>query len=183
MSKRLVKAVSLFLFLILSSSLCSGQDPRLDAIANSITLAEQYEKQVKHREAAAEYAKARGIATQIFGANDIKVAALSQAEGLLHRKMGDFTKAESLISQGLKIAESVRDTVFAAEAINNLATVKWDQAEYLEAQTLHERGLALLIRSYGENSTPVAASRGNLGGVYKSLGEFTQAEPLILQSV
>jgi len=183
MPKRLFYCIALSLAITLTGSLCSGQDPRGAALSSAITQAEQYEKQFKHREAAAEYAKARGFAAQMFGKSDISVAALSQAEGLLHRTMGDFIKAESLINQGLKIAESVGDTEFVAEAINNLAAVKWEQAEYLEAETLHERGLALLIRSYGETSAQVAVSRGNLGGVYSSLGEFTRAESLMLESV
>jgi CHAT domain-containing protein/Tfp pilus assembly protein PilF len=166
-----------------SGSLCRGQDPRATSLRNAITQAEQHQKQNKFREAANEYAKAREIAGQIFGTNHINTAAFLQAEGMLHRQMGDFTKAESLISQGLRIAESARDAEFAAEAINNLATVKWEQGAFSDALALHERGLALLVRSYGESSVPAAVSRGNLGGVYKSLGEYTQAEPLILQSV
>jgi CHAT domain-containing protein/Tfp pilus assembly protein PilF len=181
--KRLGTQVAFILFLALGNTLCIGQDQRIVSLGNAITKAEQFQKQSKFREAAIEYAKARGIASQVFGTNHINVAALSQAEGMLHRQMGDFKKAESLIDQGLKIAESVRDTEFAAEAINNLAAVKWEQAEYLEAQNLHERGLALLTRSYGENSAPVAVSRGNLASVYKSLGEYSQAEPLMLQSI
>lgn len=183
MHHRLTLRIALILNLILTGSLCHAQDPRAVALSKSITLAEQYEKQVKHREAAAEYAKARGIAVQLFGANDIRIASLSQAEGILHIKMGDFAKAELLIGQSLKIAESVHDKEFTAEAINNLAAVKWEQAAYLDAQTLHERALDLLIQSYGERSAAVAVSRGNLGGVYKSLGDYTRAEPLMLQSL
>jgi len=183
MSKRLIFCVAFIMAVGLSGALCRGQDPRLVSLSNTIKQAEQYQRQSKNREAAAEYARAREFARQIFGSNDIMVAALSQAEGLLHRQMGDFTRAESLIKQGLVIAETVRDTEFAAEAINNLATIKWDQGALSEALELHERGLALFIRSYGKNSVPVAVSRGNLGDVYKSLGEYTQAERLILESL
>jgi CHAT domain-containing protein/Tfp pilus assembly protein PilF len=174
--------IALTLILLLVGSICHGQDPRV-ALSKSITLAEQYTKQIKYREAAAEYAKARGIAVQLFGANDIRIAALAQAEGMLHRQLGDFAKAEQLISQGLKIAEAARDNEFIAEALNNLAAVKWEQAAYLEAQTLHERGLQLLIRTYGERSAEAAISRGNLGGVYEALGDYTRAEALMLQSL
>ena len=99
MSKRLFVCIALSLFLTLTSSLCSGQDPRGAALSSAINLAEQFEKQSKHREAAVEYAKARGFASQMFGKDNISVAALSQAEGMLHRKMGDFAKAETLILQ------------------------------------------------------------------------------------
>ncbi len=183
MSNQLMLRTAFVLFLIFNGSLCFGQDQRAAALSNSITLAQQYEKQERHREAAAEYAKAQGFAAQMFGANHINVAALSQAEGLLHREMGNYAKAELLIKKGLQIAESVRDTEFMGEAYNNLAAVKEEQADYLESQKLHEQGLALFIRTYGENSAQVAVSRGNLGEVHKALGEYSQAETLMLQSV
>jgi len=183
MLKRWIVGVIVSLALGFSGSWCMGQDARSLSLRNTITQAERYQQQSKFREAAVEYAKAREIAKQIFGSNHIAVAAFLQAEGLLHRQMGDFAKAESLVSQGLVIAESVRDTEFAAEAINNLATIRWDQGDFSEALELHERGLALFIRSYGKNSVPVAVSRGNLGDAYKSLGEYSQAERLILESL
>jgi CHAT domain-containing protein len=173
----------LILIFCLIGSAARGQDPRAAALSKNITLADQYTKQVKYREAADEYAKARALATQLFGANNIRIAALAQAEGMLHRQLGDFAKAEQLISQGLKIAEAARDNEFVAEGLNNLAAVKWEQAEYLEAQTLHERGLQQLIRIYGERSAEAAISRGNLGGVYEALGDYTRAEALMQQSL
>ena len=160
-----------------------GQDSRIVAIGGAITSAEQYEKQGKRQEAAAEYEKARILAAQVWGNNDSKVAGLTQVQGMIWKDLGDYAKAELLIKQTLDISLANGDTSFAAEAVNNLATVKWELADYAESQKLHERGLAMLSKTYGENSPQAAASRNNLAEAYKELGDYARVEPMLLQSI
>ena len=169
--------------LLLVPSTGRAQDPRLSAFSGAITTAEQYEKQGKRREAATEYEKACKLAVQIWGNNNGTVAALSQAQGLIWKELGNYAKAEELITQALDISSAIGDTEFAAEAVNNLATLKWELADFVEAQRLHERGLAMLTKSYGENSPLAAVSRNNLAEVYKELGDYSRGEPMVLQSI
>ncbi len=179
---RVIFSAAMLLSLLANSAL-QGQDSRLDAMANSINMAEQYQKQGKQREAAVEYEKAQRYATQVWGINHSTVAALIQAQGNLWRDIGDYTKADALIQQTLDISTAINDTVLAAEALNNLATVKWELADYSACQKLHERGFALLSKSYGENSPQAAVSRNNLAGVYKELGDYSKVESMVSQSV
>ncbi|MFO0940679.1 MAG: CHAT domain-containing tetratricopeptide repeat protein, partial [Pirellulales bacterium] len=106
-----------------------------------------------------------------------------QAQGNLWKEMGDYTKAETLIQQTLEISTAINDTALAAEALNNLATVKWELADYTAAQKLHERGFTMLSKSYGENSPQAAVSRNNLVGVYKELGDYSKVESMASQSI
>lgn len=160
-----------------------GQDRRVVEMGRWSTAAEESLKAGKHREATVSYSKARQLAVQVFGANHIYVAAFAQAEGVIYIELGEYEKAAVLVEQGLKISESVRDQEFEAEALNNLATIKWYQAQYLESQKLHERGLAALVKAYGANDPNVAVSRGNIAGVYKALGQYVEAEPFYHQSI
>lgn len=168
-------------FLVQATS--RGQDPRAVELGQAITFGEQLSSQGKHREAVAQFARARQLATQMFGANHINVAALAQTEGLLLKQLGEYDRAETLIAQGLKIAQAVGDQDFEAEALNNLATTKWEQAHYAESQALHEQAFVKLSQRYGSNHPNVAVSRNNLAGVYKSLGRYVEADRLYQDSI
>jgi CHAT domain-containing protein/Tfp pilus assembly protein PilF len=102
---------------------------------------------------------------------------------MIWKDLGEYAKAELLIKQTLDISLANGDTSFAAEAMNNLATVKWELADYVESQKLHERGLAMLSKTYGENSPQAAVSRNNLAEAYKELGDYARVEPMVLQSI
>jgi tetratricopeptide (TPR) repeat protein len=154
-------SVSLF-FVLLFSSVAFGQDSRINAVSSAITNAEQFQRQGKLEDAANEYEKARKLAVEVWGDNHANVAALTQAQGMLWKDLGEYAKAETLIRKTLEISTAVGDTELAAEATNNLATVKWELADYVESQKLHENGLALLSKAYGENSPEAAVSRSNL---------------------
>ena len=172
-------SVSLF-FVLFFSSVAFGQDARL---SGAITKAEQFQKQGKLEDAANEYEKARKLAVEVWGDNHANVAALTQAQGMLWKDLGEYAKAETLIRKTLEISTAVGDTELAAEATNNLATVKWELADYVESQKLHENGLALLSKAYGENSPEAAVSRSNLAEALKELGDYSSGEPLVLQSI
>lgn len=169
-----------FALVLLVQSIGRGQDAR---ISSAITTAEQYEKQGKRREAAAEYEKARNLAAQAWGNNHGAVAALTQAQGLIWKDLGEYAKAEGLIKQTLDISVANGDTALAAEAVNNLATVKWEQADYVESQKFHEHGLAMLSKTYGENSPQAAVSRNNLAEAFKELGDYARVESMVQQSI
>lgn len=169
-----------FALVLLVQSIGRGQDSRINS---AITMAEQYEKQGKRREAAAEYEKARNLAAQAWGNNHSAVAALTQAQGLIWKDLGEYAKAEVLIKQTLDISVANGDTTMAAEAANNLATVKWEQADFVESQKFHERGLAMLSKTYGENSPQAAVSRNNLAEAVKELGDYARVESMVLQSI
>ncbi len=160
-----------------------GQDSRMLSVSNAITRAEQYQKQGKRLEAANEYERARVTAVQVLGNNNASVAALTQAQGWLYRELGDYSKAESLIAKAFEISLAIGDTVFAAEAANNLATVKWELGDYAESQKLHERSLAMMSKAYGESSPQAAVSRNNLASAYKELGDFTRVEAMVTQAI
>ena len=178
--KFLSAALALLLFV---QSTGRAQDSRLNALGGAITTAEQHEKQGRRREAAAEYERARNLAVQIWGNNNGTVAALTQAQGLIWKDLGNYAKAEELITQALDLSSAIGDTELASEAVNNLATLKWDLADFVEAQRLHERGLAMLTKSYGENSPLAAISRNNLAEAYKELGDYSRVEAMVLQSI
>ncbi len=160
-----------------------AQDPRLQQLGETVTRADALQKQGKHGEAIGAYAEATTLATQLFGANHINVAALSQAQGLLLRELGAYEQAGKLIETALRIAEANNDRDLAAEAVNNLAAVKWQLGQYAEALKLHERSLEMLRAQYGDRSPNVAISRSNLAGTYSSLGQYAKAEPLYLESI
>lgn len=178
-----VHAVALVALTLFPCGFVLGQDSRMLSVSSAITRAEQYEKQGKRLEAANEYERARSMAVQVLGNNHSSVAALTQAQGALYRELGDYSKADALFTKTLEICQAVGDTQFAAEASNNLANVKWELGDYVESQKLHERSLAMMIKSHGENSPLAAVSRNNLATVYKEIGDYGRVEPMVLQSI
>src|SRR4029077_15674916 len=107
------------------------------------------------------YAQAAQLSKELYGPNHIYVAAMSQAQGNVLRDMGQPERAVPLSEQALKIAETIKDTGLAAEAVNNLAAAHWDLGHYLQSQELHQRGGQLLQAQYGANSPQAAVSRSN----------------------
>ena len=177
------RIIAILALTLLPNGFVFGQDSRLLSVSSAITKAEQYEKQGKRLEAANEYERARSLAVQVLGNNHTSVAALTQAQGSLYRDLGDYAKADSLYAKTLEICLAIGDTQFAAEAANNLATIKWELGDYAESQKIHERGLAMMIKAHGENSPLTAVSRNNLATVYKEVGDYSLVEPMVTQSI
>jgi tetratricopeptide (TPR) repeat protein len=65
-----------------------------------------------------------------------------------------------------------------AAALNNLALLYGDQGRYGEAESLHERSLAIREEALGSDHPDVAITLNNLANLYVAQGWYEEAEPL-----
>ncbi len=90
--------------------------------------------------------------------------------GNLHRGMGSYQQAETLLQQSLKLSEAVwgEESSQVARALNNLGVVYDDQGQHGKAIQLYEQALEIKEKTLGKDHLDVATSLNNLGVSYKA---------------
>jgi predicted ATPase/DNA-binding winged helix-turn-helix (wHTH) protein len=98
------------------------------------------------------------------------------AAGVLAGEQGDYTSAETLISESRDIAHHLGDRTGIAVSLNALAVFARDRGDVATAHTLFEKSL-LLWRELGDQKA-VARSLSNLANVVKLQGAYSFAHAL-----
>jgi tetratricopeptide (TPR) repeat protein len=99
---------------------------------------------------------------------------------LKYKYLGDYGRAESTFRKGLSIAEAEfgSNHLAVVQAINNLADLYLEKADFARAEPLLQRALRLSSNT----STPTyyeIASLNNLAFLYQARGDSPRAEPLL----
>lgn len=160
----------------------AAQSPKVQ-LGLAVKQGEVFEKQGKVSSAIESYSRALVLARQIFGPQHINVAALLKMIGDLHRKSGEYARAEPLFLEALQICEGLNETDLAREVLSSLASGYVEQAKYPEALELQQRCLAMMVKRYGAESPQAAIISGNLAQVYKALGDEKEAERLYRRAI
>ncbi|CAF4087493.1 unnamed protein product [Adineta steineri] len=92
--------------------------------------------------------------------------------GLLLQKMGQFTKAQEVYEVLLLQTTNESDK---APMYYELGWIKYNQGEYQEALSSHEKALAIRQQSLPSNHSDLGASYNNIGNVYDSMGDYPKA--------
>ncbi len=97
-------------------------------------------------------------------------------------KYETWPKLERLLPHARICAELIEQwkIVFseAARLLNQMAYYLWQRAQYVEAEHLLQRALAIREKVLEPEHPDVAQSLNNLAGLYKAQGKYGQAEPL-----
>jgi tetratricopeptide (TPR) repeat protein/CHAT domain-containing protein len=136
-----------------------------------------------------EYAKAkplcdRGlkIREKALGPDDPHTAESLNNLALLYVATGDPKTAEPLGERALKIREEALgpDHPDTAQSLNTLALATSDDAK---AKVLFERALKIREKALGPNHPETAKSLGQLGNLYRDMGDHTKAQPLLQRAL
>jgi serine/threonine-protein kinase len=103
----------------------------------------------------------------------------------VHRDLGYFDRADSLVLRALGLSRRVYGTGGLAEA-NELATwgtVLIEQGEYAHAESVLSAALAIRRRLSDPHDSALAVSLGDLAMTLMNQGKFARAEPLVRQAV
>jgi tetratricopeptide (TPR) repeat protein len=97
-------------------------------------------------------------------------------------RVGHFRDAEALLLSNQKLAETLppKDARLP-RTLFDLAQVYRAEGKYSEALGLYERARQIYGDLYGAKSVELAQTLDGEGELYKSLGDFAQAEPLLAQ--
>jgi tetratricopeptide (TPR) repeat protein len=115
----------------------------------------------------------------------LPAARLAGRCGAYLRDRGDYVAAELLLERALSIFEKTfgsEDSV-VADALHQLAILRWRQGRYDEAEPLHTRALAILEKALGSEHLDVASTLSSLGTLYNQQGRYAEAEPLCIRAL
>jgi tetratricopeptide (TPR) repeat protein len=124
------------------------------------------------------------VTLSVFAASTLETWKKTEDAAAAASKIGHYREAEALLLSNQKLAE-----VFPPKdarlphTLFDLAQVYRAEGKYSEALGLYERARQLYIVLYGEESGELAQTLDGEGELYKSLGDFEQAEPLLLKSL
>lgn len=142
----------------------------------SYCLGEIAEERVKWQDALKHYKRAFGQdATQEH----------QQAYARLCWRMGRWDEAFPLRKDILEKvgAESGKEGLEYATALNNLATIYENTGRYYEAEPLFDRALSICRRVMGDDHPYTAMSLNNLAGFHLEQGQYAEAAPLFNEAV
>jgi hypothetical protein len=101
--------------------------------------------------------------------------------GVIGFELGDLGEAEAHLSLALDLAHRLRDSLMAARACNNLASLRHLKGRPEEAVGLYRGALSSYLRLGDRRGT--AETYHNLGLTFRQLTEFSEAEKATQQAV
>lgn len=104
-------------------------------------------------------------------------AGLYQTLGAIYQKLGKLDRAESLLSEGLRIRKGLfgPDSAQVAESLVALGLLRDDQAQFPAAERLVTQGLEMSKRHLPANDPAIAQATAALGKVQEDRGSFDAA--------
>ena len=126
----------------------------------------------------------RRVDTALAGEPGIQ-AELFDALGVIHRSLGRYSQAESLLTRSVALSRSVHgeDDSTVVERLASLASVVHLQGQYPRAESLLQQGLTIGRRRFGPEHPRTAATLTILAGVRLKTGNFASAESLYREVV
>jgi tetratricopeptide (TPR) repeat protein len=120
------------------------------------------------------------VVAQFAAAREIPAptARLLDRTATLFQYQGNYTAAEPLFRQILKLSESAngKEDTLTATYLNNLATLLQATNRHTEAEPLMRRALAIDEASFGPDHPDVAIDLNNLAQLLKATNRLTEAE-------
>jgi len=143
--------------------------------------------------AAGDYANAEkelerslAIAERLRGSENRDVAVALNNLGLVTWRKGDYVKAEATWKRALAIFEKVNgpESDGVANVLGNLGIIyKEYYGDFRKAEEAQKRSLAIIQKLSGEYSLQAGTAAASLSLVYRSLGDFAQAEAYTLRAL
>jgi serine/threonine protein kinase len=130
--------------------------------------------------------QSRGIelATQLDGKQSVTVASGMDILANIERDRGQLDRAVELFRQVLALRQSAQSAEHpdTAGAMNQLADALTRAGQAPEAVELARRALEIRRKVFPAGHWSIWSATSVLGGAYAGLGDFTQAEPLLLEA-
>ena len=140
-----------------------------DLIEANLLLAKTFYEQGEYQKAVFNYREALALTPDD--------AAILQGLGAALTEIGNFSEAENVYLQALKIREKVLDTTHlkVAETLLALGELYYRQSRYKEAEMLYERALVIYEKAPGTSRLTRAGALNNLAMVFTGQGKFAEA--------
>jgi tetratricopeptide (TPR) repeat protein len=118
----------------------------------------------------------------IKSSEDMSIKSLALLNlGILHHMQGNYSEAERLYRESLKIGEELGDKSGIARSLHQLGMIKEDANNYSEAERLYRQSLK--IKEELGDKLGIANTLGQIGNVNYTTRNYSEAEKLYLQSL
>ncbi|WGH74132.1 tetratricopeptide repeat protein [Tenacibaculum tangerinum] len=107
-------------------------------------------------------------------ADNLLLAVMYNNEGIAYENLNNYNKAEQLYNNSIEVAKKLPSKYYLANAMSNLASVKFKQQKYNESITLNKE--VLEIRYKNDFKIGIIQSLGHLAGNYLSTNNIRLAE-------
>jgi len=115
--------------------------------------------------------------------NPSLVADALHHQGDIYFDQERFGEAESAYQKSLTLKENRAEDESLALTLNSLGLLYSYQEDYVRAEPLSQRALAIREKVYGLEHPEVAASLNNLALLYETLNDYAHAESLYQRSL
>jgi CHAT domain-containing protein/tetratricopeptide (TPR) repeat protein len=160
-------------------------DARLQEAQKAYEEAKVLDEAAQYTAAVARAEQALALREAALGSSHPEVANCLDLLGRLHRILGDFARAESVIQRGLAMREAAfgKNHPDVAASLHNLANLYLVQGMYDRAEPLLERSVSIREAALGKDHPDLAGSLNSLASLYKAQGQYGRAEPLYLRAI
>ena len=129
--------------------------------------------------------KARKLANQKFGSDNLSLATSLNDLANFYKRIGKHAEAEALYKRSLEIYEKSLgpDHLYLAIGLNNLAQLYYSIGEYTRADPLQRRSLQISEKVLGPEHPDLGIHLYNVAQLYRSFGDYNKAEVLLRRSL
>lgn len=146
-----------------------GKNP--DSFSANLCLSSAY-KSVGNFKKSLEYARA----LERLARDDDDLLSAYNYLGMDYQNLGDLDTAFTYYMRGLSLSRNIKNRMWEATFLNNMAIIYDDKGQYQEALELYRRSLELK-----NDRDPTIL--GNIGTVYGELGDYKSAERYLKQAM
>ena len=149
--------------------------PALEARAEALTSLATVSREQARFELVVDYGqRALDLRRRLFGDTSSEVSAMMATLGYGWLQLGDYEKAEPLLTAAVQLREQHPDADSLPPHFY-LASLYSTQGRYTEAEPLYLETLAHAVRLYGPDHPETAAYQGNLAILYYRTGQYEEA--------
>ena len=152
-------------------------EPGRELATSLLHLGNLYVGRWENRQAIPHFNRALAILSAAGPECDVERAVVLGALGIAHRRLGEYEKAQQLLTEALQLQESNLgpDHPDLAVSLNNLAIIKVHFGSYSQARDYHLRALAIRENHFGPDSEWVGETLNNLAAVLSYMGDYKAA--------
>ena len=139
----------------------------------------------KYEEELPYYYKTLNIRKTIFGHAHDTTAEVYYGLGNVYRLIGEYDKSEHFYNLGINSSEQALGRIHpcTANQLNTKGLLRHTQCRYAEAEKLYKEAFDIYKQTLDTNAYELTVSMNNLASLYRCIGNYEAAEPLLKRAL
>jgi len=139
----------------------------------------------KYEEELPYYYKTLNIRKTIFEHAHDKIVETYYGLGNVYRLIGEYDKSEHFYNLGINSSEQAFGRIHpcTANQLNTKGLLRHTQSRYAEAEKLYKEAFDIYKQTLDTNAYELTVSMNNLASLYRCIGNYEAAEPLLKRAL